>query len=131
VRHLAWNYDFMAASYVLGLPATGLLALGFLRCAWAALREREAGRRAAFGLLVLVFATMGFALFWVTLVLPYHGQARASYVLALTPVLALFFALGFLGVDRWLARRGWNAGRVLLFGWWGALLGFLYLSFAG
>lgn len=131
VRHLAWNYDFMAASYVLGLPATGLLGLGFLRCAWAALREREARRRAAFGLLVLVFAAMGFALFWVTLVLPYHGQARASYVLALTPVLALFFALGFLGVDRWLARRGWTAGRVLLFAWWGALLGFLYLSFAG
>jgi hypothetical protein len=105
--------------------------LGFLRCVWAALRERAAERRAAFGLLVLVFAAMGFALFWVTLVLPYHGQARASYLLALTPVLALFFSLGFLGVDRWLAHRGWTAGRVLLFAWWGALLGFLYLSFAG
>jgi hypothetical protein len=74
---------------------------------------------------------MGFALFYVTLVLPYHGQARASYGLAVTPVLALFFAWGFVGVDRWLARREWTAGRVLLFAWWGALLGFLYLSFAG
>jgi len=131
VRHLAWNYEFMAASYVLGLPATGLLGLGFLRCAWAALREQEPERRAAFGLLVLICAAMGFALFYVTLVLPYHGQARASYGLAVTPVLALFFAWGFVGVDRWLARREWTAGRVLLFAWWGALLGFLYLSFAG
>jgi len=131
VRHLAWNYEFMAASYVLGLPATGLLGFGFLRCARAALREREPERRAAFGLLVLVCAAMGFALFYVTLVLPYHGQARASYALALTPVLALFFAWGFVGVDRWLARREWTAGRVLLFTWWGALLGVLYLSFAG
>ena len=131
VRHLAWNYELMAASYVLALPATVLLGFGFLRCALAALREREAERRAVFGLLVLVCATMGFALFYVTLVLPYHGQARASYLLAITPVLALFFAWGFVGVDRWLARRGWTPLRVLLFAWWGALLGVLYLSFAG
>jgi len=131
VRHLAWNYELMAASYVLALPATVLLGFGFLRCALAALREREAERRAVFGLLVLVCATMGFGLFYVTLVLPYHGQARASYALAITPVLALFFAWGFVGVDRWLARRGWTAVRVLLFAWWGALLGVLYLSFAG
>lgn len=131
VRHLFWNYEFMAASYLLALPATGLLGLGFLRCARAALREREPERRAAFGLVLLVSAAMGFALFYVTLVLPYHGQARASYVLAITPVLALFFAWGFVGVDRWLAHRGWTAGRVLLFSWWGALLGVLYLSFAG
>jgi hypothetical protein len=74
---------------------------------------------------------MGFALFYATLVLPYHGQARASYVLALTPALAFFFAWGFTGVDRWLARREWTVGRASLFAWWGALLGFLYLSFAG
>jgi hypothetical protein len=131
VRHLAWNYEFMAASYLLALPATGLLGLGFLRCAWAALREPAPERRAAFGLLVLVCAAMGFALFYVTLVLPYHGQARASYGLAVTPALALFFAWGFVVIDRGLARRGWTAGRALLFAWWGALLGFLYLSFAG
>ena len=131
VRHLAWNYQLMAAGYLLALPATALLALGFLRCALAALREREAERRAAFGLLVLVCATMGFGLFYVNLVLPYHGQARASYVLAITPVLALCFAWGLVGVDRWLAGRGWTPVRVLLFTWWGALLGVLYLSFAG
>jgi hypothetical protein len=131
LRHLVWNYEFMAAGYALALPATGLLGFGFLRCALAALREREPERRAAFGLLVLVCATMGFALFYVTLVLPYHGQARASYALAVTPALALFFAMGFVEVDRWLARREWTIGRALLFAWWGALLVVLYLSFAG
>jgi hypothetical protein len=130
-RHLTWDYELMAASYALALPASGLLGLGLLRCAWAALREREPERRAAFGLLLLSCAAMAFALFYVTLVLPYHGQARASYILALTPVLALFLARGFVDVDRWLARREWTAGRVLLFAWWGALLGVLYLSFAG
>jgi hypothetical protein len=130
-RHTAWNYELMAMGYLLALPGTGLLGLGFLRCAAAALRERTPERRAAFGLLVLVCAAIGFALFYVTLVLPFHGQARASYGLATTPVLALFFAWAFVGVDRWLARREWSAGRVLLFSWWGALLGVLYLSFAG
>jgi len=38
---------------------------------------------------------------------------------------------GAVYVDRWLARREWTAGRVFLFAWWGALLGVLYLSFAG
>jgi hypothetical protein len=130
-RHTAWNYQFMAASYALALPATALLGFGFMRCAWAALRDRKPERRAAFGFLVLVVAATGFALFYVTLVIPFHGQARASYVLALTPVLALFFAWGLVGVDRWLARRSWTGGRVLLFAWWGALVAVLYLSFAG
>jgi hypothetical protein len=129
-RHLAWSYELMAAGYALALPASALLGLGFVRCARDAVREREPGRRAAFGLLVLCCAAMGFALFYATLVLPYHGQARASYLLALTPVAALFFARGFVDADRWLARRGWTAGRALLFAWWGALLGVLYLSFA-
>ena len=121
----------MSIGYLLAIPATLLLGVGFLRCAWAALRERSAARRAVFGLLVLMCASIGFAIFYLTLILPFHGQARAGYGLALIPALALFFAWGFVSVDRWMARREWTPGRVLLFGWWGALLGVLYLSFAG
>jgi hypothetical protein len=129
-RHGSWNYSWMAAGYVLALPATLLLAHGFARCMGSALRDPEARRRAAFGLLVAVSAAMGFAVFLLTLTLPYHGQARANYVLALTPVLALCFARGFVDVDRRLARRNWTAGRTALHAGWGTLWCVLYLSFA-
>jgi hypothetical protein len=129
-RHPFWNYDLMAAGYVLALPATGLLVFGFLRSAKAALTAPQAARRAAFGLLVATCAGLGFALFYLTLSLPYHGQARTNYVLSIVPALGLFFAWGFVGVDRALARRGWTVGRAALHGGWGALAAVLYLSFA-
>ncbi len=130
-RHPHWNYQFIALGYALALPATALLVAGFvwtLRGAW---RDPEPGRRAAFGLLLLISAAMGFAIFWATLALPYHGQARASYLLALTPVWAFFFAWATSGLDGWLAARGGTTARTLLVAWLGALFGVLYLGFAG
>ena len=71
-----------------------------------------------------------FAVFYMTLALPYFGQAKAFYMLSMTPLLALFFTLGVCSVDRWLTRRGWQIARTALFGWLGALFGCFYLAFA-
>ena len=129
-RHEVWNYGFMAAGYVLALPLTALLVAGFgvaLRAAW---RDPDPGRRAALGLLLVTPSAMGFALFFATLGLPYHGWARAPYLLAATPALALFFALGLRTLDRALAERGWTPARAGVFGWLGATACVLYLGFA-
>jgi hypothetical protein len=73
-RHLAWNYQLMAAGYAFALPATALLLVLGPPPALAALRERSRsdGRRSASSWCV---RRWGSALFYVTLVLPYHGQA--------------------------------------------------------
>ena len=71
-----------------------------------------------------------FAIFWLTLALPYFGQARAFYALMLTPALALYFALGFGALDVWLGRLGGTPARALLYGWLAAFFGVLYLSYA-
>ncbi len=129
-RHGAWNYALMSAGYLLSLPATALLVAGFGRCARDALRGPEPRRRAAVALPVLVFAAMLFAVFFATLGLPFHGQAKASYALLLTPVLAFFFARSYADLDHWLERRLGVAGRALLTAWWVSWLGVLFLSFA-
>jgi hypothetical protein len=130
-RHPFWNYRLMAAGLLLALPATAALFAGFIRTAIAAWKEPSANRRAAFGLIALVWSGMAFAAFWVTLGLPYHGQARISYLLAALPAWALFFAWSISGLDRWLHKNWGVGGRALLFAWLGALFGTLYLGFVG
>jgi hypothetical protein len=73
---------------------------------------------------------MAFAAFWVTLSLPYHGQARISYLLAALPIWALFFAGSISALDRWLNKHWGLPGRALLFAWLGTLFGILYLGFS-
>jgi hypothetical protein len=82
-------------------------------------------------LITLVWSSMAFAAFWVTLSLPYHGQARISYLLAALPLWALFFGESISALDRWLCKTGGMLGRALLYAWLGALFGFLYLGFGG
>ena len=44
--------------------------------------------------------------------------------------LALAFAVGFAGLDGWLAGRGWLPARVALYGWLGLYAGALFLAYA-
>jgi len=129
-RHEGWHYGYMAAGYALALPLTALLVTGFALALRAAWRDPDPGRRAALGLLLVTPAAMGFALFFATLGLPYHGWPRAPYLLAATPVLALCFAYGLRTLDGALAARGWTPLRALLYGGLGATACVFYLGFA-
>jgi hypothetical protein len=129
-RHGLWNYSFMAAGYVLAVPATLLVIAGFVRGLGFALHDFELRRRAAFALLAVVSLVSLFAVFWLTLSLPYFGQAKAFYALMLTPVLALYFALGFGALDDGLGRLGGTPARAVLYGWLATFFGCVYLSFA-
>ena len=130
-RHSGWNYALMAAVYPLALPATLLCAGGYGRGLLLAFRDPKAPRRAALGLLAVLGPATLFAIFWLTLELPYFGQAKAFYALFLTPVLGLYLGLGFTGIDRFLARRHLEAVRGLLYGWATAFLGAVFLAFSG
>lgn len=129
-RHSAWDYGSMAAGYLLALPATLLLLLGWARAGWWALRHPAARQRAASALVALQVAALGFGVLYATFSLPYFGQAKAFYALAAMPALTLFFALGFRALDAPLARRANQGLRGLLWGWLGAFCVVLYLGFA-
>jgi hypothetical protein len=127
-RHDLWNYDFMSIGYWLALPATLLILAGALRGARLALRDPDPGRRAAFGLLAAAAWGLGLAYLFLTLRLAFFAQAKATYLLALLTPFAIWFALGFRGLDTALAGRPWL--RTALHGWLAAFAGVLYLGFA-
>lgn len=129
-RHEFWNYSFMAAGYLLAVPATVLGVLGFVRSLGFALNDFDLRRRAVFAMLAVLTLLSFFAMFWLTLSLPYFGQAKAFYALLLTPVLALYIGLGYRVFEEGLARFGGMPARALLYGWLAAFLGCVYLSFS-
>jgi hypothetical protein len=130
-RHTFWNYDFMSAGYLVALPATLLVAAGAFSSLGVALRDPDPRRRAAFSFLLTFAYAIVFGLMFVALRLPFFAQAKASYGLAVAPVLALFFAVGVGRCDDALDARGQLALRALLHGYLAAFAGVLYLSFAG
>jgi 4-amino-4-deoxy-L-arabinose transferase-like glycosyltransferase len=129
-RAWLWNYDFMAIGYVLALPATGCGALGFLRLARNSFRGSDLRRRWLNTFLTLSLLVMGFAVFWMTLRLPYYAQAKAFYALAMVGPLALTFAEGFAAVRERLERHGAPWLGALLYGWGGTFAVFVALSLA-
>ena len=130
MRHDQWNYDFMSVGYLLALPATALLFVGGARALREAFRGEDPRQRAAWWFLLTLIYLMGYALLSLTVELPYFGQARASYALALISPIAVLFALGADACDGALGRRGWHRARLAARAWLVACLVVLYLGFA-
>jgi hypothetical protein len=129
-RHGFWHYDFVSAAFLLGLPATALLALGALRSLSRAFGDPEPRVRAALSFLLTTCYAVGFSLLVLTASLPYFAQAKGSYALVLAGPLALFFADGAVRVDAWLAARGGVAARAAFAGLLAAVLGGCFLGYA-
>jgi 4-amino-4-deoxy-L-arabinose transferase-like glycosyltransferase len=127
-RHGLWSYDFMSIGYWLALPASALVLFGAWRGARLALRDRDAGRRAAFGLLAAAAWVLGLAYLYLVLRMAFFAQAKATYLLPLLTPLALWFALGFRALDLRLAPL--PLARAALHGWLAAFAAVLYLGFA-
>jgi tetratricopeptide (TPR) repeat protein len=108
-----WNYDLMAAGYLLALLPTAAIVIGLAIALWQLLRHP----RAEWFLLLGVLAGLTIALLYQFLRYPYYGHGRASYLLTgLLPACAL----GALGLDA-LARLGRAPAALLLvlLGTWG------------
>jgi hypothetical protein len=129
--HGAWRLDWMAAGYLLALPATALLALGWLRAARIARSDPDLGRRLAYSLVVGLPPVFLVSLVSVNLRLPFWSLGKAFYALCLTPLFALLLALGFDALDGALARRAPPLVRALPWGWAAAFAGAIVLAFAG
>jgi len=102
-----WNYDAMAAGYLLAiLPALALLA-GFV----AALVRLAREPRAEWFLLLSLLLLTGFGVLVMTLKIPSYAQAKAFYgSLALVPLCAV----GALGLDVLAARSKFLRAAVLV-----------------
>ena len=129
-RHDFWHYGFMSAGYLLALPATALLLAGGVRLAARALGDPDPRRRLAVGFAATASWAVWLAFAALTVELPFFAQAKAAYLLMLTPPLALAFAEGFGAADAWLGARAGTPARAALHGWLAAFAAALYLGFA-
>jgi hypothetical protein len=129
-RHPFWNYDAMAAGYLLALPATVLVGAGFVKVLVSALSGADRRRRAFFTLVAsLVFVFFVSALS-VSIRFPFWGGQRASYTLAAVVPAAVCAGIGSARFDRWLAAHGQTALRALFYGWFGTFAVVLAAAFA-
>jgi len=94
-----WNYNLMAIGYHLALFPAGLILIGLVSALVRTLRRPQI----AWVLLMGHGLLVGFAVFYMTLKLPYYAQAKGFYgVTAMTCVCAL----GSLGFDQLGKRLG-------------------------
>jgi tetratricopeptide (TPR) repeat protein len=92
-----WNYDFMAAGFVLALAPTALVLTGLARVLARSFRAANRGWLLLLGCLWL----FAFAILAMSLRVPSYAQTKAFYAL---PVLLPFGALGALGFEFWAGR---------------------------
>jgi hypothetical protein len=129
-RHRFWNYDSMAAGYLLALPATLLLGAGFVKVLESALSGGDRRRRAFFTLVAALVFVFFFSVLSVSIRFPFWGGQRASYTLAAVVPAAVCAGVGMARFDRWLAAHGWTALRGIFYGWFGAFVAVLAAAFA-
>lgn len=129
-RHDLWDYDLMAAGYVLALPAALLLLLGFGLLVRQSFRDRDPARRVAMAFALTLTVGTVFATLLLNIDNPAYSMAHARYLLCILAPLTLCFVEGFAWVDAKLSREGLEPLRIGYRGWAGALAMVWALSFA-
>jgi hypothetical protein len=129
--HGRWRSDWMAAVFLLALPATAFVAMGWIRAGMEALRDASLDRRLALSLVVALPPLLITSIVNINLRYPFWSFGKAFYALFLTPTLAVFGVLGFDSLDRFLARRAGIGMRSLPWGWAAAFLGAIAVSYGG
>jgi hypothetical protein len=126
-----WRTDVMAAGFLLAVPATLCLALGWLAAARAALRGPDARRRLALSVVCAVPPLFVATLASGALHYPFWSGPKAFYLLSLTPTLALLGVRGFESVDCLLAARAPLAIRAIPWAWAAAFFFAIAWSYLG
>ncbi len=129
--HGRWRYDWMAAVFVLALPATIFLVVGWIRAMIGALGDDTLGRRLALSLLVALPPLLLASLVSLSLHYPFWSSGKAFYALFLTPTFAYLGILGFDALNHSIARRAPLALRILPWGWASAFFGSIALAYGG
>lgn len=125
-----WNPEWTAVVFVLAVPASLLLAWGWIDALRRSLRGSAWGPRLAFSLLVALPPILFASVLSVNLHYPFWSVGKAFYALALAPTLGLLGALGFAQLDA-LLRRAPLAIRALPHAWASAFLLAIACSYAG
>ncbi|MFP6639633.1 MAG: hypothetical protein VCC04_05270 [Myxococcota bacterium] len=128
-RHGLWNSDFQTLVYPLALPATALLALGYVRLWFASFTEEDPGRRLFLALVTTLLGLLAFSLLMISLELPFYAQAKAFYILPGLLPLSLVLADGLARAAEWCTQHGGNWLAALYFGWLGTLGGVIALTY--
>ncbi|HEX3987872.1 MAG TPA: hypothetical protein VHZ30_00490, partial [Verrucomicrobiae bacterium] len=92
-----WNYDLVTIGFVLALIPSALVLTGFC----LAVREAVLRRRLEWVLLTAAALLLGFAVFVMSVKLPYYSESRAMYAL---PAILPFCAFGALGMEFYSTR---------------------------
>jgi hypothetical protein len=128
---LRWRYDAMAASFLLAVPATLFVAVGWIAAARAAIRDSDLGRRLAFSLLVTLPPLFVASIASVSLRYPFWSVSKSFYALALAPTLAVLGVLGFAAFHRSLAARMPLVIQAIPHAWAAAFFGSIVWSYTG
>ncbi len=123
-----WDYPWMAVAFVLAIPATLLLGVGWLDVARRSLRGSDWGARIGFSVLFTAPVLLFVSILSVNLRYPYWSLGKSFYALSLTPSLGLLFSLGLARLDAVLERAP-LAIRALPAGWAGAFLAAIACSY--
>ncbi len=115
-----WNYNLMAVGFVLALIPSALVLTGL----WRSLCEITRRRSLDWLLLTTMALLIVFAIFVMSLKLPYYSESRAMYGL---PAVLPFCAFGALGLEYWTTR--FSQARYFLYVCLGVWLLTVYTSF--
>ena len=127
--YILLTYSFPMISYVLALPATGIVLAGI--GAFCFSRASDARRRVALAFLGVCILAYGLAVLVMTLRLPFYAQAKSSYALSVVAPVSVAAAHSFAWLHAALSvpERRWL--RVLLHAWAGAFAIVVVLAFCG
>jgi hypothetical protein len=119
-----WNYEYMSAVYLLAIPATVVIIIGMVCAIGNMIRTVS-----KIWLLILgsIF-TIAYSIVYMNLQVPYYGQAKAFFGLGAILPISLIFALGFDYIDNLLRGKKLFILRMVLYGWFGALILTIFLS---
>ena len=119
-----WNYEYMSALYILAIPATILIMAGLIRACIKIFRACSSSWLFILGSIFIIH----WSLLLLELKLARYGQTKAFYGLFMIVPVSILFVYGFSLVDDFFRIR-FRIGRILLFGYLGALAIAVFISF--
>jgi tetratricopeptide (TPR) repeat protein len=120
-----WNYEYMSAVYLLAIPAALIVIIGAICAIGNIIRTAD-----KIWLLILgSLFTVACSIIYISLQVPYYGQAKAFFGLGVILPISLIFAFGFGWLDQRLRDKKLSLLRMVLYGWFGTLIMAILLSF--
>ncbi len=125
-----WNYRFMSIGFLLALPATLIMIVGFLRSFILTVKAENQNTRTVHAFLACLVLIFFYASLYYSLKAPMYSTVKAFFSLGLIGPLSVMAALGFETVQDIGTSTRWTlVFRAIFYGWWGTLMGVVLLSY--